>query len=197
MKNIKSLGNIILIIVLFILLGYLIYSSILTESKVKTTYSNESINADSVEISKDNVDQIIIEKLSSYTTLENIENLKKDFKYNSNIDENFIKSDKSILGYFDGVIDSEGELIRVAGWAYSDNEKIEYILFINDKNEVKGAALLGAQRNGLSKAIGKEGADNSGFVGYLKANKSENISALVKLKEKNSFIKLEPIIKIN
>lgn len=114
--------------------------------------------------------------------------LKDFFKDDQFIDESQIKSIDNLLGNFDGMTEISNNISAASGWFFSGEDQVDFILFIDNENKVLGAGLIGIERPGLSKEIGKENADFDGWVGFIKLNSDmQQVHAICKFKNKEGF----------
>ncbi|WP_433921975.1 hypothetical protein [Paenibacillus taichungensis] len=114
--------------------------------------------------------------------------LKDFFKVGQRIDKSQIKSIDNLLGNFDGMTEISNNIGAASGWFFSGEDQVDFILFIDNENKVLGAGLIGIERPGLSKEIGKENADFDGWVGFLKLDGNmQQVHAICKFKNKEAF----------
>ena len=175
-KILLILFNLLLVVLLLVLVKDEFKHTIKPESKPIIVNQKE-----------DTVDVIQLLK-NEFPNLFDKSSLKEVYKEDQPIDKSQIKSIDNLLGNFDSVTKVSSNMGIASGWFFSGKDQVDFILFIDNKNQVLGAGLAGIERPGLSKAIGKENADDAGWVGYINLDDSmEKIQVICKFKNKAGF----------
>ena len=159
-KILLILFNLLLVVLLLVLVKDEFKHTIKPESKPIIVNQKE-----------DTVDVIQLLK-NEFPNLFDKSSLKEVYKEDQPIDKSQIKSIDNLLGNFDSVTKVSSNMGIASGWFFSGKDQVDFILFIDNKNQVLGAGLAGIERPGLSKAIGKENADDAGWVGYINLDDS-------------------------
>lgn len=189
-SRLLKLMSIVFNLLLAFLLVLLVKSEFLNVENNKQTPDSQQ---NEVNITKGNIgeNEDILALLShEFGDLYAESSLQKNYK-EEKIEVNKIIKKSGALSNFDIVSSVRGSLCVASGWLFAENFETDYIVFIDDHQQVLGAAVYGVSREGLSDAIGKKNADNGGWVGYLNIDSPQvNIHALSKLQEKDEYIEL-------
>ncbi len=102
---------------------------------------------------------------------------------------------EEVQGNFDAIVKKENNLYAASGWGVSLEKPIEYMVFVDQEEEVIGIGVYGILRKGLTEALNfKQDIDNAGWGGYLMPKPaSKKIFVLGKLKNGTNYVLLGSI----
>lgn len=103
--------------------------------------------------------------------------------------------EKEVQGYFDTFVKLENNLYSASGWGVSEENSIDYVVFVDQAQNVVGVGVYGILREGLTEALKyNQNIDYSGWNGYfMPTSESQKIFAVGKIKNDSIYVTLGSI----
>lgn len=103
--------------------------------------------------------------------------------------------EKKVQGYFDIFVKLENNLYSASGWGVSEENPIDYVVFVDQAQNVVGVGVYGILREGLTEELKyNQNIDYSGWSGYFMPTlESQKIFAVGKTKNDSIYVTLGSI----